>query len=249
MQNEQNQRNTATAQNDAKAIRRTARRGTIGSGSMGIGRELSRHNATLPIERTERGKHDGIADGQAESAEKMRFAKDRFFAVEGGTMKKLYLIPCVLFIVIFPIFCIATVYTEEVEAIPTTAIVTVTETETEQETEPVIPHTEQWVATAYCPCEKCCGKWAFNRPNGIVYGAGGYELIQGKSMASALPFGTVVRITGADGYNGEYICHDRPADWVIERCHGKIVDIYFNSHAQAVEFGKRTVTVEFVEGV
>ena len=37
---------------------------------MGIGRELSRHNATLPIERTERGKHDGIADGQAESAEK-----------------------------------------------------------------------------------------------------------------------------------------------------------------------------------
>jgi len=50
-------------------------------------------------------------------------------------MKKRYLIPCVLFIVIFPIFCIATVYTEEVEAIPTTAIVTVTETETEQETE------------------------------------------------------------------------------------------------------------------
>lgn len=30
---------------------------------------------------------------------------------------------------------------------------------------------EEWidaVATAYCPCEICCGKWALNRPDGIV---------------------------------------------------------------------------------
>jgi hypothetical protein len=33
---------------------------------------------------------------------------------------------------------------------------------------------EEWidaVATAYCPCEICCGKWALNRPDGIVYTA------------------------------------------------------------------------------
>ena len=30
--------------------------------------------------------------------------------------------------------------------------------------------------TAYCSCEKCCGEWAKNRPNGIVYGAAGVEL-------------------------------------------------------------------------
>lgn len=50
-------------------------------------------------------------------------------------MKKRYLIPCVLFIVIFPIFCIATGYTEEVEAIPTTETATEIISETEQETE------------------------------------------------------------------------------------------------------------------
>lgn len=35
---------------------------------------------------------------------------------------------------------------------------------------------EEWidaVATAYCPCEICCGKWALNRPDGIVYTASG----------------------------------------------------------------------------
>lgn len=164
-------------------------------------------------------------------------------------MKKRYIIACISFIIIFPIFCIATVYTEELDAIPTTAIA---ETKTEVETEPettLQPEYEEWIATAYCPCEKCCGKWAYNRPNGIVYGAGGYELVQGVSMASGLPFGTMVRITGADGYNGDYICHDRPAEYIIERYQGKIIDVYFNSHDQAVKFGKRTITVEILEGV
>ena len=27
-----------------------------------------------------------------------------------------------------------------------------------------------WKRTGYCSCEKCCGKWALNRPGGIVYG-------------------------------------------------------------------------------
>ena len=33
--------------------------------------------------------------------------------------------------------------------------------------------------TAYCACEKCCGEWAKNRPNGVVYGAAGIELVAG----------------------------------------------------------------------
>ena len=42
---------------------------------------------------------------------------------------------------------------------------TLSETETVPEPEP------EWieaVATAYCPCERCCGSWALNRPDGIV---------------------------------------------------------------------------------
>jgi soluble lytic murein transglycosylase-like protein len=50
-------------------------------------------------------------------------------------MKKLYLIPCVLFIVIFPIFCVVTVYKEEMAALPTTETATEIVSETEQETE------------------------------------------------------------------------------------------------------------------
>lgn len=106
--------------------------------------------------------------------------------------------------------------------------------------------TEVYVATAYCDCEKCCGKWALNRPNGVVYGSGGYELVQGLSVASSLPYGTIIYIGGMDEYNGYYVCHDRPAERVIEKYDGKIVDLFFNSHEQAVEFGKRQVTVEII---
>ena len=54
--------------------------------------------------------------------------------------------------------------------------------------------------TAYCSCEKCCGEWAKNRPNGIVYGAAGVELKAGVSCASPLPLGTAVEVEGLGEY-------------------------------------------------
>ena len=42
----------------------------------------------------------------------------------------------------------------------------------------------EYTITAYCPCYKCCGKYALNRPNGIVTGAAGIELKEGVSVAS-----------------------------------------------------------------
>ena len=53
--------------------------------------------------------------------------------------------------------------------------------------------------TAYCSCEKCCGSWAFDRPDGVVYGASGNELKSGYSIAvdpSVIPYGTEVVING-----------------------------------------------------
>ena len=75
--------------------------------------------------------------------------------------------------------------------------------------------------TAYCSCEKCCGEWAMNRPNGIVYGAAGVELKAGVSCASPLPLGTVVEVEGL----GEYIVQDRPAQWVIDKYGENQIDI------------------------
>jgi len=87
--------------------------------------------------------------------------------------------------------------------------------------------------TAYCSCEKCCGEWAKNRPDGIVKGAMGVELTPGISAASTLPFGTKLYI---EGY-GEVVVQDRMANWVVEKYDGKVVDVYFNDHEEACNFG------------
>lgn len=53
---------------------------------------------------------------------------------------------------------------------PSVAVAEIATTTPEPEPEP------EWIegtATAYCSCEICCGEWALNRPNGIVYTASG----------------------------------------------------------------------------
>lgn len=99
--------------------------------------------------------------------------------------------------------------------------------------------------TAYCSCKKCCGKWADNRPNGIVYGASGKELKAGVSVASPLPFGTELYIDGL----GDYVVQDRTANWVVEKYGEGIVDVYFDSHEAACEFGLKYLDVYRIEGV
>lgn len=96
--------------------------------------------------------------------------------------------------------------------------------------------------TAYCPCPICCGEWALNRPNGIVYGAYGIELEEGVSVASPLPAGTVIEIEGI----GERVVHDTTADWIVERYEGRIIDVYFADHEQASRFGRQVRNVTIV---
>ena len=93
--------------------------------------------------------------------------------------------------------------------------------------------------TAYCACEKCCGEWAKDRPGGIVVSAAGIELVAGVSCASPLPFGTVVEVEGL----GTYIVQDRTASWVAEKYDNKVIDIYFDSHEAACEFGLQFANV------
>lgn len=96
--------------------------------------------------------------------------------------------------------------------------------------------------TAYCSCRKCCGFWANGRPidengNDIVIGASGERLVQGVSIAvdpSVIPYDRKVYIDGK-----EYIAHD---------CGGAIngnrIDIYFDNHQDALDFGVRYANVE-----
>jgi len=106
------------------------------------------------------------------------------------------------------------------------------------EPEPEEPETislGEFRLTAYCSCERCCWKWALNRPvdeagNQIVIGASGERLIAGVSIAvdkEVIPYGSTVVINGK-----EYIAHD---------CGGSIkekrIDVYTSSHESALEFG------------
>lgn len=77
--------------------------------------------------------------------------------------------------------------------------------------------------TAYCPCDKCSGPWGTQTSTGTT-------AIQGRTIAvdsNVIPYGTVVVINSQ-----EYIAED---------CGGAIdgndIDIFFNSHKDALEFG------------
>lgn len=111
-----------------------------------------------------------------------------------------------------------------------------------------ITHTEnitflgEYTITAYCSCEICCGKYALNRPRGIVYGSSGEILQEGISVASNLPYGTEIIIAGE-----EYINQDKPADWIIEKYNGMIIDLYFENHDNAVAYGKQVHDVYIKE--
>lgn len=100
--------------------------------------------------------------------------------------------------------------------------------------------------TAYCSCEKCCGKWALNRPkdeNGkdIVYGSTGTILVAGTSIAvdpSVIPYGSQVEINGHT-----YTAHDTGG-----AIKGNRIDVYFDNHQDALNFGVQYEEVFLIGG-
>ena len=100
--------------------------------------------------------------------------------------------------------------------------------------------------TAYCSCEKCCGEWALNRPkdeNGkdIVYGSTGTILVAGTSIAtdpSVIPYGSQVEINGHI-----YTAHDTGG-----AIQGNRIDIYFDNHQDALNFGVQYAEVFLIGG-
>lgn len=100
--------------------------------------------------------------------------------------------------------------------------------------------------TAYCSCEKCCGKWALNRQkdeNGkdIVYGSTGAILAAGASIAvdpAVIPYGSQVEINGHT-----YTAHDTGG-----AIQGNRIDVYFDNHQDALNFGVQYAEVFLIVG-
>jgi len=130
--------------------------------------------------------------------------------------------------------------------IPSTPIPESTNTESTEPTEKLVSLGE-YKLTAYCPCEICCGVWGKDRPtdadgNLLVLTASGAYAEAGVTIAadtSVLPFGTVVLI---DGH--EYIVQDRGS-----AVKGNQIDIYFENHQDAVDFGVQYKEIFIIERV
>ena len=89
-------------------------------------------------------------------------------------------------------------------------------------------------ATAYCSCTKCCG------PNSKGITATGTKVRANRTIAvdpNVIPLGSRVIINGQ-----EYVAED-----VGGAIKGKIVDIYFNSHSEALKFGRQKVDVKIIK--
>ena len=89
--------------------------------------------------------------------------------------------------------------------------------------------------TAYCPCVKCCGK-----SDGIP--ASGTQATAGRTVAvdtRLIPYGTEISIDGKT--------------YIAEDCGGKVkgytIDVFFNSHEEALNFGRQTKTVKIYKTV
>lgn len=98
------------------------------------------------------------------------------------------------------------------------------------------PTYRQFTAFAYCACEKCCGRWS-------QYGltASGTKPVQGRTVAvdpNIIPLGTQLVIDGAGGY----VAEDTGAGIA-----GNTLDIYFERHEDALLWGVRKVTVQWME--
>ena len=87
--------------------------------------------------------------------------------------------------------------------------------------------------TAYCSCPKCCGKYSSG------YTASGTKATAGRTVAasSSFAFGTKLLINGK-----QYVVEDRGS-----AIKGNRIDMYFDSHSEALAWGVRYLPVEVVK--
>lgn len=93
----------------------------------------------------------------------------------------------------------------------------------------------EFTLTAYCPDSCCCGVWA----NG--YTATGTKATEGRTIAvdpKVIPYGTCVRLIWPDGTQHSYIAEDCGSG-----VNGNHIDVFFNDHQAARQFGVQSAMV------
>ena len=128
---------------------------------------------------------------------------------------------------------------EKVDEIIQVEYIVLTETEYEEEYEPVevvkMEPIGEYNISAYCPCELCCGPYADG------YTSSGEKATEGITIAAdtdVLPLGTEVYIEGI----GTRIVQD-----VGGAIKGNKLDLYFDSHEDALKFGRQYLEIYTVE--
>ena len=151
-------------------------------------------------------------------------------------------IPSFVALIILLIFTIPVcVMTEKIsaQAVEVSEVTEVSETIIEQEYTTAVAEREYIevtaTLTAYCPCVKCCGK-----SDGIT--ASGTQATAGRTVAvdtRLIPYGTEISIDGKT--------------YIAEDCGGKVkgytIDVFFDSHEEALNFGRQTKTVKIYKTV
>lgn len=92
----------------------------------------------------------------------------------------------------------------------------------------------EFEATAYCKCTKCCGKWT-NSPT-----KSGTTPLEGRTIAvdsNIIPLGSKVLVDGK-----EYVAEDTGS-----AIKGRIIDVYFKNHSDAIKFGRQKVQIEILK--
>ena len=112
-----------------------------------------------------------------------------------------------------------------------------TTTRTSETTTTTSDSNAKWIwanVSAYCSCSKCCGGYS----NGIT--AMGTTATAGKTIAapSNYAFGTKIEIQDM----GIYTVEDRGGAIT-----GNKIDVYFNTHAEALAFGRQQLQIRVVE--
>lgn len=96
------------------------------------------------------------------------------------------------------------------------------------------PETVTMRVTAYCPCVKCCGKWA----DGMT--ANGHRIAPSERFVAAprlIPFGTLFVIPGYAGGTAVPVW-DRGGS-----IKGNRLDVYFDTHQEALNWGVQVLKV------